>query len=127
MLKYEVKEISSQFFRNDATFVNEKLPLIKNKALRAEAVHTASVLYNGQKYNADEASIARMGYYITRANSSVVKAIASGEDAAVAYGANFTNASLTWRDFNNNNQSITVADLVEIHSLAVDELQSRWI
>ena len=127
MLKYEVKEVSNQLFRNDATFVNEKLPLTKNKAIRAETVHTASVTFNGNKYNADETSITRMGYYVTKANFNMIKAIASGEDATAAFAANFTNVNVVWRDFNNSNRTITIADLAEIHKLAVDNLQSVWL
>lgn len=127
MLKYEVKEVSPQLFRNDATFVNEKLPLTKNKAIRAENVHTAFVTYNGQKYNADEASIARMGYYVVRANSGMLKSMSDGTSAADAFAASFTNVNVTWRDYNNNNQNITMADLAEIHKLAVDALESIWL
>lgn len=127
MLKYEVKEVSSQLFRNDATFVNEKLPLTNSKAIRAENVHTAFVTYNDQKYNADETSIARMGYYVTRANSGMLKSMSDGTSAADAFAASFTNVNVTWRDYNNNNQSITIADLAEIHKLAVDALESTWL
>jgi hypothetical protein len=127
MLKREINRVSESFYRKDVVFVDEKQPLTDRKAIRAEVVYTSKVTHHEKQYDANEASITRMGFYLQRANFAMNKAMESGSSASDAYTAAYTNVTVSWKLADNTVEDITIADLAEIHTLAVNALESTWV
>ena len=127
MIEKKIIEVSPQLYKNVGEFVNEKLPLVGAKARRAEKIHTSTVTFNEMKFDANEDSITRMGYYLTNAAAKYTKARSSGSSGPVAYAACYTNTTVNWKLANNTVVEISLEDLSSVHDLAVQALQSNWV
>jgi len=127
VLKIEPVLVEPQVYKIKKTFINEKLPLQGGKAKRAEKVHTSTVTLNDMVFNANEDSIARMGYYLTNAAAKYTKARSSGSSGAAAYAACYTNTTVNWKLADNAIVTISLENLSSVHDLAIQALQSNWV
>ena len=123
-LKTSAINTGRNLFKKHAEY---KQPTLENaKAYRAEDVQTATITYNGHRYNADEDSMNRLDRVVDVANWKYNKAVASGLSSADAYKSVYIGTSISWKSADNDWVTLTIEQLCEIQEFALNNLESIW-
>ena len=96
------------------------------KAFRAEAVRSSTVTAGGYQFDADEASMDRMGRVVDLANWKFNQALAAGTPASDAYQAVYT-TPVPWKTYDNQVVMVSVETLCQAQDAAVRLMGETWM
>lgn len=125
MLESKIIEVSPQMFKKDYTFTEDSVK--GKKAMRAETIYNATVMYNDWIFDADENSMNRMNRHLQLANYKFNYDVSNDKTSSDAYRDNYLMTFVDWKLADNTIQQINIEQLASVFKLAVDNMTEHWL